>query len=235
MNPFRIAAAYLLIAILGSVNAATISVDPGGSIQSAIYAARAGDVIEVHSGVYYEHVNVNKRVILRGIGMPVLDATASGDAITLSADGIVLQGFRTINSGLWPGNGSGEAGIEVLSNNNIVEGNNASNNSNGIFIIGCHNNTVAGNTASSNLGFGIMLYNSSGNVIFKNDFYRNYKNNAYDNGANQWNNVTIGNYYGDLKAPAGSCRYTEGNSVCNLGYPIPGGSSIDRRPAINPF
>lgn len=235
MNPFRIAAAYFLIAILGSVNAATISVDPGGSIQSAIYEARAGDVIEVHSGVYYEHVNVNKRVILRGIGMPVLDATASGDAITLEADGIVLQGFRTINSGQWPGDGSKEAGIEVLSNNNTIESNNASNNSNGIFIIEGHNNTVYGNTASSNLGFGIMLYNSSRNVIFRNNFYRNYKNDAYDNGENQWDNGTTGNYYDDLRVPTGSCRYTDGNGVCSLGHPIPGGSSTDRHPTPNPF
>lgn len=235
MNPFRIAAAYFLIAALGSVNAATISVDPGGSIQSAIYEARAGDVIEVHSRVYYEHVNVNKRVILKGIGMPVLDATASGNAITLRADGVVLQGFRTINSGQWPGDGSEEAGIKVLSNNNTIENNNASNNSNGIFIIGGHNNTVSGNTASSNLGFGIMLYNSSRNVIFGNNFYRNYKNNAHDNGANQWDNGTIGNYYDDFRVATGNCRYSDGKRVCNLGHSISGGSSTDRHPAPNPF
>ena len=78
MNHFRIAAAYVLIAILGSAYAATVSVYPGSSIQAAIYTAKSGDIIEVHSGVYYEHVNVNRRITLRGIGMPILDATASG-------------------------------------------------------------------------------------------------------------------------------------------------------------
>ena len=135
MNPLRVAATCVLITILGSAFAATVSVYPGSSIQAAIYTAKVGDVIEVHSGVYYEHVNVNKRITLKGIGMPILDATASGDAITLKTDGIILQGFRTINSGQWPGDGSKEAGIKVLSNNNTIENNNTSNNSNGIFII----------------------------------------------------------------------------------------------------
>jgi len=53
MNPSRIAAAYFLIVILGSVNATTASVNSGNSIQAAIYTAKPGDVIEVHSGVYY--------------------------------------------------------------------------------------------------------------------------------------------------------------------------------------
>jgi parallel beta-helix repeat protein len=235
MNPSRIAAAYFLIVSLGSVNATTVSVDSGNSIQAAIYTAKPGDVIEVHSGVYYEHVNVNKRVVLRGIGMPVLDATSSGSAITLRADGIIIQGFKTINSGQWPGDGSTEAGIKVLSNNNNIENNNASNNSNGIFIIGGHNNTVIGTTASNNLGFGIMLLNSVGNIIFKNNFDHNYKNNVYDNGANQWDNGIVGNYYGDFGSPADGCQDLDGNGICDIVHSITGGSSIDRHPSSHPF
>lgn len=200
MDYFRIAASYVLIAILGYANAATVSVYPGSSIQAAIYTARAGDIIEVHSGVYYEHVNVNKQITLKGINMPILDATASGSAITLKTDGIILQGFRTINSGQWPGDGSKEAGIKVLSNNNIIENNNASNNSNGIFIIGGNNNTITGNNASNNLGYGIMLSNSVENIIFKNNFIRNYKQNAYDNGTNRWDVGGVGNYYGNFSS-----------------------------------
>jgi len=235
MNPFRIAAACVLISILGSANAETVSVYPGSSIQVAIYTAKTGDIIEVHSGVYYEHVNVDKRITLRGIGMPILDATASGNAITLKTDGIILQGFRTINSGLWPGDGSKEAGIKVLSNNNIIENNNASNNSNGIFIIGGNNNTITGNTAGNNLGYGIMLVDSAGNIIFKNNFIRNYKQNAYDNGINRWDNGSVGNYYGNFSSLAEGCQDLGGNNMCEFGYPVPGGSSIDHFPHWNPF
>jgi parallel beta-helix repeat protein len=235
MKPSRIVAAYLLIAILGSANAATVSVYPGGSIQAAIYTAKAGDVILVHNGVYYEHVNVNKRVILKGIGMPILDATASGSAITLKADGIILQGFRTINSGQWPGDGSKEAGIKVLSNNNTIENNNLSNNSNGIFIIEGNNNTITGNDANNNLGYGIMLYNSIGNIISKNNFIRNYKQNAYDNGINRWDVGGVGNYYGNFSSLVEVCQDLSGKDACDFGYHVPGGSNIDHYPLLKSF
>jgi parallel beta-helix repeat protein len=235
MNPLRVAATCVLITILGSAYAATVSVYPGSSIQAAIYTAKAGDVIEVHSGVYYEHVNVDKRITLRGIGMPILDATASGNAITLKTDGIILQGFRMINSGQWPGDGSKEAGIKVLSNNNIIENNNASNNSNGIFVIGGNNNTITGNTVGNNLGYGIMLSDSSVNIIFKNNFIHNYKQNAYDNGINRWDVGSVGNYYVNLSSPAEGCQDLGGNDTCEFGYPVPGGSSIDHYPSLQPF
>jgi parallel beta-helix repeat protein len=235
MNSFGIASAYVLIAILGSANAATISVYPGSSIQAAIYTAKAGDIIDVHSGLYYEHVNVNKRITLRGISMPILDATASGSAITLKTDGIILKGFRTINSGQWPGDGSEEAGIKVLSNNNTIEDNNASNNSNGIFVIDGKNNTITGNNASNNLGYGIMLSGSAGNIIFKNNFIRNYKRNAYDNGLNRWDVGISGNYYGNLSHLAEGCQDLNGDGVCDFAYPVPGGPGIDHYPSARPF
>jgi nitrous oxidase accessory protein len=153
MSPFRIAATFLIIVLQETGHAAIIAVNSGDSIQAAIYIAKPGDIIEVYSGVYYEHVNINKQLTLRGVGIPVLDATASGSAITLSADGVILEGFRTINSGQWPGEGAKEAGIKIISRNNTVMNNNASNNSNGIFIVGGGNNTITRNTANNNLGF----------------------------------------------------------------------------------
>lgn len=230
----KIAAAYVLIAILGSAHAATVSVYPGGSIQAAIYTAKIGDLVEVHSGVYYEHVNVNKQITLSGINMPILDATASGSAITLKADGIILQGFKTINSGQWPGDGSKEAGIKVISNDNIIENNDASKNSNGIFIEG-DNNTLRGNTASNNLGYGIMLSNSSRNIISENNFIRNYKQNAYDNGINHWDIGEVGNYYGNSSSLTEDCRNLSACDERDFGYNVPGGSSIDHYPSLQPF
>ncbi len=214
--------AMLSILVMSIAQASTLHVGPGDSIQTAIYAAKPGDVIEVASGTYYDHLNVDKPLVLRGIGMPVLDATASGSAITLHADGIRLEGFRIINSGsLQSGEG---AGINIFSNNNTITGNNVSNNFNGIYISRARNNKIVGNTVRGNLGFGIRLEDASNNTIYANQLRDNYRQNAYDNGSNQWDNGSIGNYYSDF-----ICQ-DRGDGICSSGYAIPGGLSKDRYP-----
>lgn len=78
----------ILILVNASVQASLITVNSGDSIQGAISAAHPGDTILVEKGIYYEHLQVSKPIALNGIGFPVLDATASGSAVTISADGI---------------------------------------------------------------------------------------------------------------------------------------------------
>jgi hypothetical protein len=96
------------------------------ALQAAINAATPGDTIEVHSGIYRENVKVDKRLTLRGIdtgaGMPVVDAGGWVSAITIYANGVLVEGFITTNSGLG-------AGVEIGSNRNIIKNNTAINNS----------------------------------------------------------------------------------------------------------
>src|SRR5450759_2532404 len=156
---------YIILALLlmvSNAGATTIIVpDDYASIQGAIDNAITGDTVEVHSGTYYETVNINKRLILRGIGMPVVNAGnvyQSGSAITLSADGTTLEGFTAT------GGGSSEAGIKVSSSKNTLSGNNASsNNYYGILLQSSSNNTLIGNTANSNYYVGIHLQTHSNN------------------------------------------------------------------------
>ncbi|MBC7079094.1 MAG: hypothetical protein H5T42_01230 [Methanothrix sp.] len=132
------------VIIIASLPARAVTVCGEGcdfsSVQEAINAASAGDTIEVHSGIYFEHVYVSKSLTLVGVdtggGMPVIDAEGIGSAITISADNVTLRGFRVTNSGSC---GCGNAGIKVLSDNNTIADNVAQGNKYGIHCTGSRN------------------------------------------------------------------------------------------------
>jgi parallel beta-helix repeat protein len=118
-------------------------------IQDAVNAAGPGDTIIVYPGTYTENVDVNKSLILKGEGMPVVDAGESGSAITLAADGCTVEGFEVTGAGgAW-----GDAGIRIESNNGLVKG----------------------NLATNGPGWGVSLWHSSGNILIDN----NVTNNMY--------------------------------------------------------
>jgi len=208
--------------------AATITVGPEGSIQAALFAAKSTDTILVQEGRYYEHLQVNKAVTLRGIGMPVLDATSSGSAITLRAEGITVEGFKIINAGSWPTENAPEAGIKILSSGNRIAGNDVSYNFNGIFIQKGQNNTISGNLVQGNLRFGIHLEGAGNNRILNNSLVDN-RQNAFDDGLNNWTK----NYYSDYDNPGEGCT-DRGDGFCLAARPIPGGQSADERPRVRP-
>ena len=166
----------LLAFVSGGCAANTYTVCPDGScnytsIQAAIDNATVGDTIEVHSGTYYENVNVNEQLTLKGIdtvfGKPVVDAGSMGSALKLSHDGIVLDGFKAINTSSSP-----NAGIAVYSNNNTIINNTASNNFEGIYLWYSSYNNLTGNTAlNNNLGIIVLsssINNLTGNTVLNN-------------------------------------------------------------------
>ncbi|MFZ2071352.1 MAG: NosD domain-containing protein [Halobacteriota archaeon] len=157
------------------------------SIQAAVDAAEPGDTIEVHSGTYYENVNVTKQLILKGndtgSGKPVVNGGGNGSVITLSADGITLDRFTVTNA-------SDDAGVNVTANESTITGTNASNNNYGIRLHYSCNNTITGNTANYN-NYGIYLYHSGNNSIKSNTFvhdglfvYYSYQNTVAENTVN---------------------------------------------------
>jgi parallel beta-helix repeat protein len=177
-----ICAAILVLCFVGTASAKTWYVDDDGGadftrIQNAIDNASVGDTILVYSGVYYENVVVNKSVTLKGVNLPVVDA-GKRSAITLTADGITLQGFNATNSGLtWPFTGrwaisiitgnivsnNNNAGIYLFGSNNIITGNKVYNNNNGIRLSSSSsNNSITGNNVCNN-SYGIRLSFSCNN------------------------------------------------------------------------
>ena len=223
--PGRIMCVLLLLLLNAlSADAKTLTVGPDDSIQAAIFIARTGDVVLVSEGTYYEHVRVDKSIILRGQMMPVLDATASGSAITLLADGITVEGFKIVNAGSWPSESPAEAGIKVLSEGNRIIKNDVSNNFNGILLVGVKNNSILDNTVCRNLGYGIRLEKAIGNTISNNSLERNSLD-AVDDGLNFWDK----NFYSELDNSSVS-RMDRGEGLSEGGYSIPGGRSVDLHP-----
>ena len=161
--------AAMMALLLGTADS-IFYVKPGQSIQTAINAASSGQIVEVQNGTYHERVNVTKPLTLKGVGEPVVDAGGKGSAITISANGSTLLGFTAVGSG----KGWNDAGIRVLSRENIIKGNAALKNNNfGILLYHAGNDTIASNVAEGNKNTGIMLVHANGNQIWGNNIVMN--------------------------------------------------------------
>ena len=168
----------------------------GIGIQGMIDIASPGDVIEIPSGTYYERLNVNKQLTLRGVdtgnGMPVIDAGGSGNAITLSANGCTIEGVMVTNSQY------------------------------GIYLVSSSNNTVTGNTVTSTVN-GIYLYSSSSdNVISDNALRENsqrgiYLSNSCNNNEISGNAITSGTYGIEMLTTCSNNEIT-GNTISSTGF-----------------
>jgi parallel beta-helix repeat protein len=221
----------ILVLIMGSVHAAKITVGPEGenfqSIQKAIDNASIGDIIEVHSGIYPERLYLAKAITLMGVdtgkGRPTVNASKSGSALTMAANGSTVEGFNFTGSGHC---GCGNAGIYVKSSNDTIIDNVFYKNKYGIYVKPGYKN----------------------NTFISNDFLDN-EIAANDEGYNLWNGslkaeglqsllelVTgkqiIGNHYSDYDEPKEGCNDTNNDKICDLPKKINGGTSVDLYPAI---
>ena len=169
----RLAVAINLL-LLGVACAEKITVCSGDcnhtSIQRAIDAANPGDTIEVRSGIYLENLNITKQLTLKGVdtgnGKPIIDAGGNGNAVSLRAYGIDIEGFIVMNS-------SNTAGIEVISNNNTIRDNEVRKNGVGIdFELSSYNN-LSGNIFTYNNDIGINIYGCVNNTIIGNNVSHN--------------------------------------------------------------
>ena len=91
--------------LIGYTQAATITVCPSGcdykSIQTAVYAARPNDTIEVHSGTYNESVVLTKGIMFKGVDTGSGEPIVNGD-LYKNGFNSVLHGFsfQSISSGV---------------------------------------------------------------------------------------------------------------------------------------
>jgi parallel beta-helix repeat protein len=220
----------ILILIVGAAQAAKIIVEPSGEnipvIQNAINNASEGDIIEVHSGNYAEHIYLSKAVTLMGVdageGRPVINASGSGSVLILAANGTTVQGFNLTGSGHC---GCGSAGISVQSNNNTIINNILYKNFYGVYIKQGHTNTT----------------------LISNDFLEN-RISSFDQDRNQWNGSVKtngleslmelisgkqmkGNHYSDYDEPKEGCNDNNHDGICDQPRNITAGKSVDLYPS----
>ncbi len=87
---------HLYVSPQGSDQASCTSAAPCRTIQHAVDVGRAGDEIDVASGMYSGQVTITKRLILKGSHGPVIDATGHGRGILIKgskAAGSQVEGF----------------------------------------------------------------------------------------------------------------------------------------------
>ncbi len=71
------------------------------SITQALSSVGNNDTIFVEAGLYRErNLVISKPVVLIGRGLPVLDGERKYENISVKADGVVVDGFKVINSGI---------------------------------------------------------------------------------------------------------------------------------------
>ncbi|MCD4735087.1 MAG: right-handed parallel beta-helix repeat-containing protein, partial [Bacteroidales bacterium] len=213
--------------------------DHFNQIQDAINALQNSGVIYVDIGIYFENLIINDSVLIIGEEkqLTIIDGNNTGNAITISAAGdhAGISGFTVRNSG----DSSGDAGIEVFSDNvSIINNYIKYNGNNGINLNTASNCVVKENIIFNNQNYGLKIINNSvSNFIYQNDFINNGQNvwdgctniwdNGYPSGGNYWDDYTGDDIYsGPLQNIPGS------DSIGDTPYTIQGAANQDGYPLM---
>ncbi len=115
-------------------------------IQDGIDAVNENGTVYVYNGTYYENVVVDKTIDLIGENRntTVIDSSGSGDVVNVSADWVNISSFNLCNCG----SDEFDNGLEIHSNNN----------------------TIANNIITDCFYSGIVVFESSDNLIINNVF-----------------------------------------------------------------
>ncbi|MEN2489547.1 nitrous oxide reductase family maturation protein NosD [Flavobacterium sp. B11] len=144
------------------------------TIKKAIELAKSGDTIIVNKGIYREgNIIIDKKLILQGKDLPVLDGQQKYEVVSIKADSVIFSGFKVINSGYASLNDP--CGIKIYDKIGVVVKDNfLENNFFGIYVQKGSNCIVKNNTIKAyqkeeqRIGNGIHCWKSDSMQIIGN-------------------------------------------------------------------
>src|SRR6185295_14751447 len=93
------------------------------SVNSGVDASSDVDTVMVDAGNYFEkNLVIKKTIVLTGINHPVLDGEKKYEIISIKANGVVIDGFRIIHSGI--SSMEDLSGIKIYNSKNVIIKNN---------------------------------------------------------------------------------------------------------------
>ncbi|MFV0606843.1 MAG: nitrous oxide reductase family maturation protein NosD [Niabella sp.] len=94
----------LLVCIPLGLTAGTVHIGKSQqvtTIKQGLAAAKDGDTVYVHEGVYAEgNIIINKALIIIGIGYPVIDGQRKTEVISVRSSNVTINGLKVIRSGI---------------------------------------------------------------------------------------------------------------------------------------
>jgi parallel beta-helix repeat protein len=161
--------------------------NPYKTIQDGVNNAIDGDTVFVYSGIYLEHVVVNKTINLTGENRDttIIDGRDIGDVVTINVNWVNITGFTVTGNGTLVRDGIKLSNVD---NCKVIYNNVSSNKGYGIILISSNGNNIINNRIYQNQIDGISLYNSLNNNIISNNISNNRMDGIYLNWSD-WNSI----------------------------------------------
>lgn len=154
------------------------------TIQSAIDAANAGNVIEASAGTYIEDINVNKTLTVRGAdaATTVISGPIGGNLQTvfITANDVLFENFTVTREGNnvtdWNNTETNQTGLQITNSRTgcVVQNCIFTGNRNAVYLNDNQNNTIQYNVIDFNRTGLQLVNNVSGNVIQYNEITNNW-------------------------------------------------------------
>lgn len=159
--------AALILIFLAGAQKTVADVSP---LQSFINSSSPGDTIVISAGTYNGNLVIDRRLVLAGVGHPVIRGDGTGSVITITADSTVVRGVIIEHSGRMLVNE--DAGVLLRSGGNLIDKCSIRDVLFGVYLLHAEHNVILNNSITGRAelelgerGSGIHVWNSEHNTF----------------------------------------------------------------------